>query len=229
MSGKEVVSISVEFKVRQDCGSEGPERIVPLLDGSIIGRDQDGEDVGKIGVIQAHLVCVGRCLDENESLYSAMDSVDDELLAAYATLFPPEDEGDEYWSRGVLDIYGIDVAPGDLLYIRKVKVEDPHRGKGFGAQALRETMATFAHGPGGLVALTSFPLQWSGYTAPDHPLRQQTDWEAKRKADFAKLAAYWQKLGFRNVADSDVYVFNPALKDQPAVPHGAARSRRRRR
>jgi hypothetical protein len=90
-----------------------------------------------------------------------------------------------------------------------------YRGKGIGAQVVRETIATFGSHCG-LIACKPFPLQYSNWEDEEHiEPRRQPDFENKRLADFARVARFWTDLGFVRLDESDFYTFAPGLIDQP--------------
>jgi tetratricopeptide (TPR) repeat protein len=71
-----------------------------------------------------------------------------------------------------------------------------YRGKGIGAQVVRETIATFGSHCR-LIACKPFPLQYSNWEDEEHiETRQQPGIEEKRLANFARLARFWTDFGF---------------------------------
>jgi hypothetical protein len=96
----------IRFVIDVTCEDLEPSRVVPRIEGEIF--DFVGEEqvmVGRIGAsrIGAYLVQVGRALNEEESLFDAMDSINQSVHDRYCALFNPEN--DDEWKR---------LGPGDL-------------------------------------------------------------------------------------------------------------------
>jgi GNAT superfamily N-acetyltransferase len=172
------------------------------------------------------MVLASRAANEGVDLFDAMDSLSDSAVECYEALY---DDGD--WSQPVWDLYGEASSPieCDLLFIEEVKLQPPYRGKGIGAQVVRETIATFGSSGVGLVACKPFALQYSQWQADDEEhraLRAKPGFEEQRVADFARVAQFWTELGFRQLPGTEFYAFAPHLVAQPALPR-VPRGRRR--
>lgn len=170
--------------------------------------DQPGET--KIGEVDIELILRGRVLNEGESLFDVMDSVDEELCECYETVFGGEDGKD--WGELVEDLYeNIGIFGTDLLYIRRIELDLKSRRKEIAATGIKEFIESLG-GSCGLVVAKAFPLQYRGLEGEK---LWQREFEKQRFSDFAKVAKFWRSLGFRRLGDSDFYSYCPGLKEQP--------------
>jgi hypothetical protein len=203
----------LRFTVHADCDSLEPSRILPALQGEIFEFEGESDNEVRIGEIDAYLVLRGRALNEQESLFEAMDSIDSSVFECYQALFDRETDD---WNRSVQDLYQDGIMGLDVLFIQSIQLNAHYRGKGIGAQVVRETIATFGSHCG-LIACKPFPLQYSHWQDEEHiETRQQPGFEKKRLADFARLARFWSDLGFVKLDDSDFYTYAPELVQQPS-------------
>jgi len=106
------------------------------------------------------------------------------------------------YSQGLLDIAGnllchtqplaawLSSCAGDLLYLDRLQILKPHRGKGLGLEVNGAVMDLFGQ-LCEVVVIKPFPLQWEGIwdTTADVANEQAA-------ADFAKLTNYYLQLGF---------------------------------
>lgn len=167
----------------------------------------------RIGQIDAYLLLRGRALNEHESLFEAMDSIDSSVFECYEALFDPESDD---WNQSVQNLYGDQISGLGVLIIQSIQLDANYRGKGIGAQVVRETIATFGSHCG-LIASKPFPLQYSNWEDGEHTeLRKQPGFEEKRLADFARVARFWSDMGFVRLNESDFYTYAPELIDQPS-------------
>jgi GNAT superfamily N-acetyltransferase len=211
----------IRFTIYADCDSLEPSRIVPALQGEIYEFEGESDNEVRIGEIDAYLVLRGRALNEQESLFDAMDSIDSSVFECYEALFDPETDD---WNQSVQDLYKDQIMGLDVLFIESIQIDANYRGKGIGAQVVRETIATFGSHCG-LIACKSFPLQYSNWEDDDHiEMRQQPGFEEKRLADFARVARFWTDLGFERLDDSDFYTYAPELIQQPGTASDIAPS-----
>jgi len=202
----------IRFTVRADCDSQEPSRILPALQGEVFEFEGESDNEVRIGEIDAYLVLRGRALNEKESLFEAMDSIDSSVFECYEALFDPETDD---WNQSVQDLYQNQIMGLDVLFIQNIQFNANYRGKGIGAQVVRETIATFGTHCG-LITCKPFPLQYSNWEDEEHiETRQQPGFEEKRLADFARLARFWTDLGFVRLDDSDFYTYAPELIHQP--------------
>ena len=70
----------VRFNIQADCDSQEPSRIVPAVHGEIFEFEGESDIEVKVGQINSYLVLRGRALNERESLFDAMDSIDSSVL-----------------------------------------------------------------------------------------------------------------------------------------------------
>jgi GNAT superfamily N-acetyltransferase len=225
---------NIRFSIEVSCEDEEPSRIILSITGEILVRVGDSDDETKIGVIHAYLVLRGRALNEGISLFEAMDSIDQSVFDCYEALF--DVETDE-WNRSVEALYNGQILELDVLFIERIELDAAFRGKGIGAQVVRESIAAFASNCG-LVTCEPFPFQYENWEDESRKaIRQEPGFEEKRFADFAKVAKFWTDLSFRKLDGSDFYTYAPELINQvdllsdttsTAVPIRVPRGRRRR-
>jgi GNAT superfamily N-acetyltransferase len=223
----------IRFTVEVDCEDQEPSRIIPAINGTIFEYEGETDKEVSVGNIHAYLVLRSRAMNEGVSLFDAMDSISQSVFDCYEALF--DVETDE-WSLSVEALYSGEIIESDVLFIESVELDAPFRGKGIGAQIVRETIATFASSCG-LVACKPFPLQYSNWQDEAHNTnRQEPGFEEKRVADFARVAKFWTDLGFRKLHDSDFHTYAPELIHQTdpgsdaapsIVPYRVPRGRRR--
>ncbi|HEX5411046.1 MAG TPA: hypothetical protein VFZ27_04220 [Terriglobia bacterium] len=212
----------IEFTVRLICENSEPDNLVPLFHGTIF---EFGEEVGdepvKIGEIEFHLLQRGRALNEGLSLFEAADCVDDDLGECYKAVFDGKGETD--WSKEVRDLYKGQIVGLDALFIRRIELEPNWRGKGVGAQVVRETISAFSSSCG-VVVCKPFPIQYVGWMDEERKgSREKPGFETQRLADFAKVRRFWTRLGFARLGDSDFYAHAPELVNQPIPGGGTGR------
>lgn len=202
----------IRFTIHGDCDTREPSRIVPALRGEIFEFERESDNEVRIGQIDAYLVLRSRALNEHESLFEAMDSIDSSVFECYEALFDPETDD---WDQSVQDLYKDGIMNLDVLFIQSIQLDSNYRGKGIGAQVVLETIATFGSHCG-LIACKPFPLQYSNWEDDEHSeMRQQPGFEERRLADFARVTRFWTKLGFVRLGDSDFYTYAPELIQQP--------------
>ena len=207
----------IRFTVQVDCENEEPSRVMPAFHGEIFENTDDSDREIHIGRIDGYLVLRGRAMDEGEDLFGAMDSISSSTSECFEALFDLESHE---WKESVESLYRHDIPGHDVLFIEEVELDPAYRGKGIGAQVVRETIATLGSSCG-LVACKPFALQYANWKdEKNEAARQEPGFEAKRLADFSKVEQFWTALGFRNLPDSDFCVFAPRLTQQPAPRHG---------
>jgi GNAT superfamily N-acetyltransferase len=163
----------------------------------------------KIGHIYAFLALQSRALNDHVSLFDAMDSISASTEECFEALYNADETG---WSDAVEELYEGQVLAMDALFIEEIVIQPEYRGKGIGAEVVRETINTFASNGVGIVACKLFPLQYSGWE--EHSRKQEPGFAEKRLAGFARVARFWTDLGFRKLPDSDFYTYAPELLNQ---------------
>lgn len=202
----------IRFTIEVDCHDEEPSRVVPGFHGDVLEYAEDSDEEIKVGRISGYLVMRGRAMDEGENLFDAMDSISSSTTECFEALF--EQETGE-WNESVESLYEHEIPGHDVVFIEMIEIEPNYRGKGIGAQVVRETIATFGASCG-LVACKPFALQYANWMEEENKtMREQPGFEAKRLADFKKVTQFWIDLGFRNVPKSKFYTFAPQLVHQP--------------
>src|SRR5207244_7673947 len=131
-----------------------------------------------------------------------MDSIDSSVFECYEALFDPETDD---WNQSVRDLYKDQIMGLDVLFIESIQLNSNYRGKGIGAQVVRETIATFGTHCG-LITCKPFPLQYSNWEdEEDIEMQQEPCIEEKRLADFVTLARCWTDWVFVWLDDSYFY------------------------
>jgi len=131
----------IRFTIEVTCGEEEPSRFVPRVEGAVFdfaGDEADEREV-LVGRIGAYLVQRGRSFDEGESLFDAMDSIDQSVHDCYCALFDPKN----------------DIMSMDVLYIESIDLESQFKSMDI-TPIVRETIATFGSHCG-LVAHEELP------------------------------------------------------------------------
>src|SRR6267143_613732 len=113
----------VRFNIQADCDSQEPSRIVPAVHGEIFEFEGESDIEAKVGQINSYLVLRGRALNERESLFDAMDSIDSSVFECYAALFDPETDD---WNQSVQDTYKDQVTGLDVLFIECIQLDEKY-------------------------------------------------------------------------------------------------------
>lgn len=131
----------IRFTIEVTCGDEEPSRVVQRIDGEIfdfVGDEADEKEV-LVGRIGAYLVQVDRAADEGESLFAAMDSIDQSVHDCYCALFDPKTDE---WNSSIVGLYGYKILSMDVLYIESVDLETGFQSMDI-TPIIRETIETF--------------------------------------------------------------------------------------
>lgn len=206
----------VRFTITADCEENEPSRVLREIRGNIFDYANDDGEEQILGSVDALLASQSRALDEGIDFADAMECLSASTLKCCEALYDLED-----WNEAVEQLYGIQLLDGNVLYIEKIELQPEYRGKGIGAQVVRETIGTFASAGVSLVACEPFPLQYSNWDELDEEytrLRAEPGFEEKRLAAFARVEKFWIDLGFRKVPNgSGFYTFAPYLREQPPL------------
>jgi hypothetical protein len=131
----------IRFTIEVTCGEEEPSRFVPRVEGEVfdfVGDEADEREV-LVGRIGSYLVQRSRSFDEGESLFDAMDSIDQSVHDCYCALFDPKNDE---WSASVLATYGDSIMSMDVLYIESIDLEAQFKSMDI-TPIVHETIATF--------------------------------------------------------------------------------------
>jgi hypothetical protein len=131
--------VYIRFTMEVACENSEPSRVIPRFEGEIFDISEDDNEV-KIGKIFGYLVQAGRAFDEKQSLFEAMDSIDQTVHECYGALFDPDE--DELWSASVRSLYGDNITSMDVLFIEGIEL-NPNCESTDIAPIVRETIATF--------------------------------------------------------------------------------------
>lgn len=206
----------IRFKFEVECEDPSPARVVLPLEGEILEYLGQSQNPINIGGISLFLIQRDRALNEGVSLSKAMDAVSKATLECFEALFDPETED---WSTAVVELYGNDIVDTNVLFIESIELAKEFRGKGIGSQVAAELIKGLGAGCG-LVAVNPRPSQYCDPDDPQHALSQNISYRAKRMGDFAKIEAFWMRLGFRQLPGSTLFTYAPQLAYQPAEHSG---------
>ena len=130
------------------------------------------------------------------------------------------------WTPAVLQLYDEEgLFENDIMFIQTIELDDAYRGKGIGARAVLETIATFGSSCA-LVACKPFPLQYTNWMDDEYKaIREAPGFEKKRRAEFGKVEKFWRGLGFNKLPNSDFFTYAPQLREQPSRINIAPKTR----
>ena len=169
--------------------SEG-EGYATKIYGSILYQesedDEDGMSCGHIRI--THLRCDQMAANDDFDPRGWSQAEGDEMAEIARAIY----RKDGSWTTAVSEMWG-SIELADLLVINEIELEKEHRGRGVGLQVAGRTIDLFG-GPCGLVALCPWPTE----------IADSKDEEAARRAH-RKLARYSERLGFKQIAGSDVW------------------------
>jgi hypothetical protein len=208
----------IRFKFEVECEDPSPARVILPLTGQIVEYTGDSQNPFNIGTVSSFLIQRDRALNEGVSLSQAMDAVSKATLECFEALFDPETED---WSAAVVELYGHDIVDTNVLFIESIELAAEFRGKGIGRQVAIELISGLGAGCG-LVAVNPRPSQYSESDDPKQGLGQDRLFSARRMEDFAKIEAFWMKLGFRQLPGSALFTYAPQLENQPVGDSGGA-------
>jgi hypothetical protein len=206
----------IRFKFEVECENPSPARVVLPLEGEIVEYLGQSQNPINIGGVSRFLIQWDRALNEGVSLSKAMDAVSKATLECFEALFDPETEE---WSAAVIEVYSHDIVDTNVLFIESIELAAEFRAKGIGHQVAIELIRGLGAGCG-LVAVNPRPSQYSDPGDPQHALSQDSSYRAGRMEDFAKIEAFWMKLGFRQLPGTAFFTYAPQLEHQPARNSG---------
>jgi GNAT superfamily N-acetyltransferase len=225
----------IRFSIQVDTEDREPSRVVRRIDGIVFDYADGSEREEELGTVRAFLVLVGLAREKKESVYDAMDAINDDTAECYAAVF---DEENDEWNSVVRELYDDGPMSADLLLIDRIDLKDEHRGKGVGGKVVREVIDTFGLHCG-LVVCKPFPLQYTGWAEKIPAATQkEPEYEARRLEAFARVTEFWTGCEFVKLQESEFYSYCPELLRQPSpqkskgeyppVPRGRRRAVRTR-
>jgi len=182
------VRYEVESWLHQDANGEG---YLTKIYGSIMRaeteEDDEGSPCGHIRV--SHLRCDDMMAhdDFDPRGWGKMDG--DEMAEIARSLYRRSGE----WVPELESMWG-SIDPMDLIVINEIELNKEHRGRGIGLQVVSRTLELFG-GPCGVAALCPWPTE----------VDDENDEKSARRAH-RKLAKYSERLGFKNLQGTDVWV-----------------------
>lgn len=202
----------IKFELEVWCGNTEPAHYVSHYRGEVFGYDDADEDEEeldepdvRLGTIDVLYVNRNRILNENESLFEAMDDFSSETMECYEAIIDQETND---WKDEVQVLIGEGgMVNYDILIINRLELEEKFRGKSIGEQVARQVINTLGSNCG-VIVCKPFPLQYRGYGAPEHAKdRAAPGYERKRRDAFSKVANFWTKVGFQKLPSSDHYIW----------------------
>jgi GNAT superfamily N-acetyltransferase len=172
------------------------------ISGVIYGSlDDDSNREIKIGSVELLKMDVGHALSHGETPFTLFDLFDDGTAELGDVLIDPETH--ELRDR----IHDKEIFPPDILiFIRNLQVYPSYRGKGLGLLALHSIIRTYC-GLSTAFVLKSFPLQFDEVDAEKYKHLALENFHADKTTAKERLSAYYKKLGFWQIDDTDLYYF----------------------
>lgn len=199
-----------------------PDRYVTEIDTEIMHvTDEEGDPIGDVvvGQLESRLFHISEWMSDDSPyvLEALFDLESDDIYWFFPRLFEP-DADDPFWDvsfRKVICGEENRYSLFDVLLLHRMTIEEPHRGKLLGLQAIRETVRTFAR-TSTLTVLKAFPLN-----PPDD------DAEAERAS--SQLQRYYGRIGFKRIGKEGLMVCRPgALTEIRASRAGKKRPHTRK-
>ena len=171
--------------------SSSDEGYLTGIFGSILyAEDDDDEDGVVCGHIRAcHLRC-GDMIENDEFDPRKWGRADGKELAEISRAVYKIDGN---WTPDIHELLGL-IDPRDMMVISEVELHPNYRGRGVGLRAVERTIRIFGSSCG-IAALCPWP------TEMEDPKNEQ---EARRA--HAKLASYSERIGFKQLGASGVWV-----------------------
>jgi len=182
------VRYEVESRLHMDSEDEG---YLTKIYGSILRAesddDEDGVMCGHIRV--SHLRCDEMTNNDDFDPRGWGKVEGDEMHEITRSMYRKNGE----WVKPLEEMWGV-IDPMDLLVINEIELNKDHRGRGVGLQVVSRTIDLFGQSCG-MAALCPWP------TEIDDPKNEELTRMAHRK-----LAKYSERLGFKNLMGTDVWV-----------------------
>jgi hypothetical protein len=163
-----------------------------------------------IGEMRVFYFDVEGCIDQGYDPFEIFDNINTGILRYFEILYDP-DTG--FLKQEIIDLFKGEIFSSNLFVIDRIRIQSAYRGNNIGLAAIYRSIQQFGQGCG-LVALTPFPLQFSSSAIDDDrdaEMNYQDFTNDKELASY-KLRAYYQKLGFVQIEDSEIFILNPAFK-----------------
>lgn len=190
--------------------NDEPDRFVYPYRGEIgiYTNPKDDEPV-RIGKFFAEYVDVAHAANCGESLYDCMDAHSGDISDYYELLYSGS-EANGMLNERTAKMLALIPSQSNLLVIHRIELLPPYRGFGLGMVVIRHMIGRFGAGAG-LIALQAYPLQLEKYHPPEEPQAWRNDMQMEQfNSDATKaktgLRAYYQRLGFRRIEDTDFMV-----------------------
>lgn len=190
--------------------SEEPDKYFTFIKGKLFYTNHNFDDSKPIcvGIIEFYLLRLNEITDDDANLFFTLDSIDDNIIQYYDALFEDDDIKDE-----ILDTFEQGLG-GNILIIDKVRIHRKFRGRNLGLILAQRCMKIFADCA--YFALRPFPMQYSS----SHKDKSATDlkklhldgFAKDEKKSFKRLISHWEKIGFKQIPKTDVYLSSSALK-----------------
>lgn len=158
------------------------------IEGVVLCSPSDGEDGVVCGRLRAYVLRAEEMMESGKFDRDAW-AEEDELDEIATTVFSPQ--GD--WSDAVKSLWS-DIDSMDVFVIEEIFIDKPHRKAGIGLAIADRTISAFGRGCG-LVVVSPWPTEVQN---------RKDDEEAK--VAHQKIGKYSQRLGFKQLPGSDMWV-----------------------
>ncbi len=188
----------VRFTTERDAFPGEPNHFMLYILGRIVLINIETEDEVEAGKMKLYLTRFAPARAAGWTVFDVLDAENGDT-AEFLALF---DGGD--WTEEVTESF--EPFSSDLLIIDRVEVDQAYRGHGVGLLAVRTAIECFGDGCG-IIGIYPFPLQFTRGREPESPDEEKSLCEAR-----AKVAAYWERLGFQRVGATGVWALSTTFE-----------------
>ena len=170
-----------------------------------LGTDGETEEAGRL---IAHLMRVEAADSDGQWLFEVYDCFTQDVHDAFTAVI---DLGTNWIRPSVEELLDSPAYSRDLLFVDRMEILPAHRGRGVGLMAMRCLLDLYGRLSEFAVAVP-YPMDSStdGCVAGDdewHAAMRYPDFETHKDTASAKLARYWQQVGFVPIPDSPWHVW----------------------
>jgi GNAT superfamily N-acetyltransferase len=183
------MKIPQNIKLKPTFSNKGDDDSVLKMDFKILERSQP---IGSVRLYKIHAE------ESRSGLFITCDTYGETYWCGEAVY----DFGTDQYSRNVERLFGGEFEvpiDRDVLYIDKLEIEPPYRGRGIGLLVLLRLMRRYEE-KCGLVAIKPYPLQYTNTDIPES--------SKEFKKDRKKLVLYYSRLGFKKIPNTDYHAFS---------------------
>lgn len=173
----------------------------------------DGREAppAKAGTVKAYLIQVDRIMEDGQPVVEVADAHSQEVYDACAAVFHPQTNDFKAPIRKMFDNQIFDL---NILFADLMKILPEHRGRRVGLAVMQRMIDLFGSGCA-LTVLKPFPVQFNtrhGTEDQGEAGMQYDRFVKDPDRACAKLARYWQCLGFRRIPSSDHHALCMSLR-----------------